>query len=106
MRKTHWALMHPRTVIFNLNYHMFCMGMLPTKNKHYHFSDIRHILIEPSHEKCGLCHMRTTKAQIKPQISSLQLDSVVEQAGFSLTWSETPEDTFSYDEAQLEISTV
>ena len=26
---------------------------------------------------------------------------VAEQAGLSRTWSETPEDTFSHDEAQL-----
>ena len=35
------------------------------------------------------------------KISSLMLASVAEQAGLSLTWSETPEDTFSHDEAQL-----
>ena len=29
------------------------------------------------------------------------LASVAEQAGLSLTWSETPEDTFSRDEAQI-----
>ena len=29
------------------------------------------------------------------------LASVAERAGLSLTWSETPEDTFSHDEAQL-----
>ena len=29
------------------------------------------------------------------------LASVAEQAGLSLTWSETPEDTFSHDEAHL-----
>ena len=29
------------------------------------------------------------------------LASVAEQASLSLTWSETPEDTFSHDEAQL-----
>ena len=29
------------------------------------------------------------------------LASVAEQAGLSLTWSETHEDTFSHDEAQL-----
>ena len=33
--------------------------------------------------------------------SSLMLASVVEQASLSLTWSETPEDTFSHDGAQL-----
>ena len=31
------------------------------------------------------------------KISSLMLASVAEQAGLSLTWSETPEDTFSHD---------
>ena len=30
------------------------------------------------------------------KISSLMLASVVEQASLSLTWSETPEDTFSH----------
>ena len=29
------------------------------------------------------------------------LDFVAEQASLSLTWSETPEDTFSHDEAQI-----
>ena len=29
------------------------------------------------------------------------LASVAEQAGLSLTWSETPDDTFSHDEAQI-----
>ena len=72
-----------------------------------------------------LCHMRTTKAQISlriravwsapvvryldsvmslvsvTKISSLMLASVAEQASLSLTWSETPEDTFSHDEAYL-----
>ena len=37
------------------------------------------------------------------EISSLMLASVAEQASFSLTWSETPEDTFSHDEAQMYI---
>ena len=35
------------------------------------------------------------------KISSLMLASVAEQASLSLTWSETPEDTFSHDEAQF-----
>ena len=35
------------------------------------------------------------------KISNLMLASVAEQAGLSLTWSETPEDTFSHDEAHL-----
>ena len=70
-----------------------------------------------------LCHMRTTKAQISlrslisafvvrcldsvmslvsvTKISNLMLASVAEQAGLSLTWSETPKDTFSLDEAHL-----
>ena len=34
------------------------------------------------------------------KISSLMLASVAEQASLSLTWSETPEDTVSHDEAQ------
>ena len=33
------------------------------------------------------------------KIPSLMLASVAEQASLSLTWSETPEDTFSHDEA-------
>ena len=35
------------------------------------------------------------------KISSLMLASVAEQASLSLTWSETPEDMFSHDEAQI-----
>ena len=31
------------------------------------------------------------------------LASVAEQASLSLTWSETPEDTFSHDEAQMHV---
>ena len=34
------------------------------------------------------------------------LASVVEQASLSLTWSETPEDTFSHDEAQLKFGVI
>ena len=37
------------------------------------------------------------------KISSLMLASVAEQASLSLAWSETPEDTFSRDEAQIQI---
>ena len=69
-----------------------------------------------------LCHMRTTMAQISlrmisafvvrcldsvmsvvsvTKISSLMLVSVAEQAGSSLTWSETPEDMFSHGEAHI-----
>ena len=78
--------------------------------------------------KCVLCHMRTTKAQISLciravwsapfivrclhvdsvmslvsviKISSLMLASVAEQASLRLTWSETPEDTFSYGVAHI-----
>ena len=36
------------------------------------------------------------------KISSLVLASVAEQASMSLTWSETPKDTFSHNEAQSE----
>ena len=35
------------------------------------------------------------------KISSLKLASVAEQASLSLNWSETPEDTFSHDEAHI-----
>ena len=35
------------------------------------------------------------------KISSLVLASVAEQASLSLIWSETPEDTFSHDEAHV-----
>ena len=35
------------------------------------------------------------------KISSLMLASVAEQAGLSLTLSETPEDTFCHDEAHI-----
>ena len=35
------------------------------------------------------------------KISSLMLASVAEQASSSLTWSETPKDMFSHDEAGL-----
>ena len=35
------------------------------------------------------------------KISRLMLASVAEQASLSLTWSETPEDTFSHDEAHM-----
>ena len=35
------------------------------------------------------------------KISSLMLAPVAEQVSLSLTWSETPEDTFSHDEAEL-----
>ena len=72
-----------------------------------------------------LCRMRTTKAQISlrihaesdqrldsimsivfvTKISSLMLASVAEQADLSLTWSETPEDTFSHDVAQMNLLT-
>ena len=36
------------------------------------------------------------------KISSLLLSSVAEQASLSLTWSETPEDTFSHDKAHID----
>ena len=38
------------------------------------------------------------------KISSLLLASVAEQASLSLTWLETPEDTFSHDEAHTDYS--
>ena len=35
------------------------------------------------------------------KLSGLMLASVAEQASLSLTWSETPKDTFSHDEAHI-----
>ena len=35
------------------------------------------------------------------KLSSFMLASVAEQASLSLTWSETPEDPFSHDEAHM-----
>ena len=46
--------------------------------------------------KCVLCDMRTTKAHI-----SLRIRSVAVEASLCLVWSETLEDTFSRDEAQI-----
>ena len=40
------------------------------------------------------------------KILSLVLASVAEQASLSLTWSETPEDTFSHNEAQVISTTI
>ena len=81
--------------------------------------------------KCVLCHIRTTKAQIRlrgyqpahprslisafvvrcldsvmsldsvSKISSLMLASVAERGGLCLAWSETPEDTFCRVVAQI-----
>ena len=36
-----------------------------------------------------------------PEISRVQLVSAAEQAGLSLTWSQTPEDRFSHDRAHV-----
>ena len=47
----------------------------------------------------GLDSVRSLVSVIK--ISSPLLAPVAEQASLSLTWSETPEDTFSHDEAQM-----
>ena len=82
-------------------------------------------IFEPRHDKTCLCHMRTTKMQMSlhirglisafvvrcldsiiplvsiSKISSVYLASVAAQAGLSLSWSETPEDRFSHDEANL-----
>ena len=81
---------------------------------------------EPGHEKTCLMSYATNKGADQPahprslisafvvrcldsvmsqvsvtKISSLMLATVAEQASLSLTWSETPEDTFSHDEAQI-----
>ena len=85
---------------------------------HFQIKIFSHIHMSRAMRKCVLFHMRTTKAQISlisafvvrcldsvmslvsvTKISSLMLASVAEQAGLSLTWSETSEDTFSHDEA-------
>ena len=76
------------------------------------------ITIEPRHKKTCFCHMRTTKVQISLRIRGLIsnfvvrfLDSIIpllaiagisrpkqvsvtEQAGLSLTWSQTPKTGF------------
>ena len=81
---------------------------------------------EPSHEKTCLMSYANNKGADQPAhprslisafivrcldsvmslvsviyISNLMLASVAEQAGLSLTWSETPEDTFSHDGAHM-----
>ena len=86
-------------------------------------NNVKH-LSEPSHEKTCLKSHANNKGADQPayprslisafvvrcldsvmslvsviKISSLVLVSVAEQASLSLTWSETPEDTFSHDEA-------
>ena len=86
----------------------------------------RDILNEPDHEKMCLMSYANNKGADQPahphslisvfvvrcldsvmslvsvtKISSLMLASVAEQASLSLTWLETPEDTFSHDEAQM-----
>ena len=38
------------------------------------------------------------------EVSSLMLAPVAEQVSLSLTWSETPEDTFSHNEAHMFLS--
>ena len=51
-----------------------------------------------------MLYMQTTKTQIslaKSKILGLQQVSVAEQAGFSHTWSQTPEDRFSRDVAHI-----
>ena len=85
-----------------------------------------HYRLEPGHEKTYLMSYANNKGADQPahprsqmgafvvsclnivmslvsvtKISSLMLASVAEQAGLSLTWSETPEDMFSHDEAHL-----
>ena len=82
--------------------------------------------IEPGHEKTCLMSFADNKSADQPahprslisafvsrcldsvmslvsvtKISSLLLASVAEQASLSLTWSETPEDTFSHGVAQF-----
>ena len=86
----------------------------------------KNISFEPGHEKTFLMSYANNKGADQPahphslisafvvrcldsvmslvsvtKISSLLLASVAEQASLSLTWSETPEDTISHDEAHL-----
>ena len=97
-----------------------CMGICTGKPRAKSF------IIEPGHEKTCLMSFANKKGADQPalprslisafivrcldsvmslvsviKISSLMLASVAEHASLSLTWSETPEDTFSHDEAQL-----
>ena len=79
---------------------------------------------EPGHEKTCLMSYANNKVADQPahprslvsifvfrcldSVMSLvhvtkMLASVAEQASLSLTWSETPEDTFSHDEAQMHV---
>ena len=81
-------------------------------------------ICEPGHEKTCLMSYANNKGADQPRspittfvfrcldsvmslvsvtkISSLLLASVAEQASLSLTRSETPEDTFSHDEAHVQ----
>ena len=62
---------------------------------------------QPAHPRCLInafvvrCLDSVMSLVSVTKISSLMLASVAEQASLSLTWSETPEDTFSHDEAQM-----
>ena len=47
------------------------------------------------------CLDSTISLESIAKISRLQLASVAEQVSLSRTWSETPKDKFSHDEAQL-----
>ena len=83
-------------------------------------------IFEPGHEKTCLMSYANNKCADQPahprslisafvvrcldsvmslvsvtKISILMLAPVADQAGLSLTWSETPEDTFSHDEAHI-----
>ena len=63
---------------------------------------VRH---EPGHEKTSAQSDQRLDIVMSlvsvTKISSLMLASVAVQASLSLTWSETPEDTFSHDEAHM-----
>ena len=97
--------------------------MTPIKNGGYSFSYIRicEKIEESRQEKGGILHMRkqrrsnreadqrlcfrnkvrTIHLLPKFEISSLFLSSMAEQPGLCWSWSETPNDRFSHDEAQL-----
>ena len=91
-----------------------------------HYVNFFNYTYEPGHEKTCLMSNANNKGAGQPEhlrslintfvvrcldsiipllsiakISSLHLASVAEQAGLCLTWSQTPEDRFSHDEAHI-----
>ena len=56
---------------------------------------------QPDLHLCCRCLDSVMSLVSVTKISSLMLPSVAGQASLSLTWSETPEDTFSHDGAHI-----